>query len=62
MRKRKAIYLQSCVLTCTTKNRFWPNRSRQSCQNELSVLTFDENGLSYIPKVSDMPMTEKKYF
>ena len=48
------------LLCLHKKNRFWLNRSRESCQNELSVLTFDENGLSYIPKASDMPMTKKK--
>ena len=24
-------------------------------------LTFDDKGLSYIPKASDMPMTKKKF-
>ena len=32
-----------------------------TCQNEWSVLTFDEKGLSCIPKASDMPMTKKKF-
>ena len=52
------VFLQSC----TAKNRFWLNRSRETCQNEWSVLTFDDKGSSYIPKTSDMPMTKKKLF
>ena len=61
MRKIKAILTQLCSL-CTAKNRFWLNRSRETCQNEWSVLTFDDKGLSYIQKASDMPMTKKKLF
>ena len=52
------MFLQSC----TAKNRFWQNRSRETCQNEWSVLTFDDKGLSTFPKASDMTMTEKKKF
>ena len=50
------VFLQSC----TAKNRFWLNRSRETCQNEWSVLTFDDKDSSYIPKAGDMPMTKKK--
>ena len=52
------MFLQSC----TAKNRFWQNRSRETCQNEWSVLTFDDKGLSTFPKASDMPMTKKNLF
>ena len=50
------VFLQSC----TAKNRFWLNQSRETCQNEWSVLIFYDKGLSTISKASVMPMTEKK--
>ena len=53
---KKLVFLQSC----TAKNRFWLNQSRETCQNEWSFLIFDDKGLSTISKASVMPMTEKK--
>ena len=59
MRKIKVILTQ-LYSYMYSKNRFWLNWSWESCQDELLVLIFDYNGLSYIPKASDMPMTKKK--
>ena len=59
MSKIKAILTQLCSYMYS-ENRFWLNGSRETCQNEWSVLTFDDKGLSYIPKASDMPMTKTK--
>ena len=52
MRKIKAILTQLCSYMYIEMS---------TCQNEWSVLTFDEKGLSCIPKASDMPMTKKKF-
>ena len=61
MRKVKAILTQLCSYShVQRKIYFWLNQSRETCQNEWSVLIFDEKGLSTIPKASVMPVTEKK--
>ena len=60
MRKIKAIVTQLCSYSHVQRKIDFGRIDHETCQNEWSVLTFDDQGLSTFPKASDMTMTEKK--
>ena len=63
MRKIKAILTQLCSYSHVQRkiDFGWIDRERLVKMSGW-FLTFDDKGLSYIPKASDMPMTKKKKF